>query len=198
MQVAVELTTAWAPQDGIEVPSAKNSTEPDGLTGPGRVVGGVTTAVMVVLWCTVAGVDTERETEVESGETGSMRLPVEPGAVEAVSGVNVAAACTGEADAANEVWHAAVACDGEIGTPTQLTMGAAPFVKVIVPDGEPADVTVATNVTVSFVTGAAGKTESEVVEGPGAWKSVAWPDTEPSVAVIVDGPAVVEPLICTL
>jgi hypothetical protein len=147
----------------------------------------------------IADPGAETATEVESGLTSRPRLPVEPGAVEPVPGTKTAARCTGDPPAPNEVWQVATVLDGLTGSPEQPAIAPPEFSNVIVPDGAPVPpLTWATRVTGWLVTGEEVDAKREVVLGPAAWISVARPVAEPSVAVMVDEPTVLEPLICAV
>lgn len=147
-----------------------------------------------------AGAGPETATDVESGLTLSERLPVEPGAVEPVPGTKTAVRLSGDPAAPNEVWHVATVLDGLTGSPAQPAIAAPEFSKVIVPEGAPVPpLTWATSVTGWLVTREDVDAKRDVVLGPAAWIKVAWPGlAAPSVAVIVDEPTVLEPLICTV
>ncbi len=54
-----------------------------------------------------AAVERSSEVDVEPGPTVSVAVPVEPAAVEVLSGVKVALSCTGDEAAEKVVWHVA-------------------------------------------------------------------------------------------
>lgn len=106
--------------------------------------------------------EASREVEVESGVTVTVAVPVELATFDAAFGVKRAVSCSGDVEAANEVWQTAVRVDGVIVLAAQPAIGAQPFVKMMVPAGEPAmEVTAANKVTSSFVTAAEGNATSD-------------------------------------
>jgi hypothetical protein len=107
--------------------------------------------------------------EVESCPIDSMRLPVEPGAVDPGPGVNTAVSRAGDAEAANALWHVAMGFDGDRGSPPQPGIVVPRSENVIVPDGAPVPlVTVATRVTPWLVTSEELEDTSVVALGPAA------------------------------
>ncbi|MGZ4184056.1 MAG: hypothetical protein ACXVUE_02100 [Solirubrobacteraceae bacterium] len=80
--------------------------------------------------------------------------------------MKTAVTCSGDVDAANEVWQVALGFDGLIGSAMQPAIGAAPFSNVIVPHGDPVALTAANKLTVWFVTRVAEDATSEVLLGP--------------------------------
>jgi hypothetical protein len=151
-------------QAAIGRPSSKNSTDPDGSIGPGRLAGGATVAVKVVLAPGLAVLVTSREVEVESRPTVRLAAPVDPVTVAAASGANTAVRRSADVDAPNDVWQMAIGVDGAMVSATHPEIGEPPFSNVIVPDLEPVvEVIVASNVTPWFVTGAEGRTSSHVL-----------------------------------
>ena len=131
----------------------------------------------------------------------TIAVPVELATFDAAFGVKTAVSCSGDVEAANDVWHMAVNLDGVIGSATQLAIAAPPFANAMVPDGEPAlELTTANNVTPSFVTAAAGNATSDRALPLAVWVSWDWTLrlAEVSVAVSVTGPGVPELLISAL
>ena len=147
-------------------PPSKNSTVPEGWTGPGRTFGGATVAVYVVLCPTKTVLDTSSDVVLVSGPTLSwLGSLVEPATSEPSAGVKAAVSCADEAG--NEVWQTTVAVDPvvETGSFAQPPIAVAPFMKAIDPDGWPADAseaTLAISVTPWFVTDELGDTVSVV------------------------------------
>jgi len=143
----------------------------------------------------VVGLDARTDVDVESRESATLAVPVEPATVEDGPGVKTADSCGVPALAPKDVEQLTVRFESDTGALAQPAIGTPLFSKLTVPAILPeAALTTARNVTAWFEA-ADGVPTARLVWLAPICVSVAWvesPVSDASVAVIVTGPGVVE------